>query len=240
MDGTTLLPYLPFLLGGVGVTLQITFMAIALMVPVAFILAAGRMSSHAAPRWVAGFVIELFRGSSAVVQLFWVFYVLPFFGIRLPPMLSAILVLGINEGSFFCEVVRASLQSIAQGQREAANVLHLPRFYTFFRVMLPQALPVMVPPFGNSLILMLKFSALASLVSVQDLLARAGLIVNSIGRSGAVYGVTLVLYFVLALLLACLIMVLEHFANKWAGRYASDRVFFSKRESTVPAWAFGR
>lgn len=233
--------YLPFLLGGIGVTLQITFMAIALAMPVAFILAFGRMSRWAVARWSAGFVIETFRGTSAVVQLFWAFYVLPFFGINLSPMTAGILVLGLNEGSYFSEVVRASIKSIAVGQREAATALHLPRFYTFRRVILPQALPVMVPPFGNALVLMLKFSALVSLVTIQDLSFRASLIATSLGTSGEIYGIVLVIYFVMALILAAAVMLLERYVNRRAGRdVGSFRSFFSGGHSTIPAWAFGR
>lgn len=235
------LPYLPFLLGGISVTLLITFAAIALAVPVALVLAVGRMSRWALARWCAGFVIEMFRGTSAVVQLFWAFYVLPFFGINLSPIVCGILVLGLNEGSFFSEVVRASLKSIPPGQREAATALHLPRLYVFRQVILPQALPIMVPPFGNALVLMLKFSALVSLVTIQDLTFRAGLITTAIGRSGEVYGIVLVIYFVMALILAGAVMVLEYYVNRAAGREVGAlRSFFSGRQSTIPAWAFRR
>lgn len=237
---TSVIDYLPFLLGGIGVTLEITFAAIALAVPVAFLLAFGRMSRFAVLRWPAGFVIETFRGTSAVVQLFWAFYVLPFFGINLSPMTAGILVLGLNEGSYFSEAVRASLKSIAVGQREAATALHLPRVYTFFQVVLPQALPVMVPPFGNSLVLMLKFTALVSLVTIQDLSFRAGLIATSIGTSGTIYGIVLVIYFALALGLAVLIMLLERVVNRWAGKHVAGEAFFAPKKSTIPAWAFGR
>lgn len=238
--GTSVLDYLPFLIGGIGVTLQITFLAMALAVPVAFLLAFGRMSNWAVLRWPAGFVIETFRGTSAVVQLFWAFYVLPFFGINLSPMTAGILVLGLNEGSYFSEAVRASLKSIAVGQREAATALHLPRLYTFFRVVLPQALPVMIPPFGTSLVLMLKFTALVSLVTIQDLSFRAGLIATSIGTSGTVYSIVLVIYFVMALALAVLVMALERLVNRWAGKDVAGDTLFTSKSSTIPAWAFGR
>src|SRR5690606_6442435 len=185
-------------------------------VPVAFILAFGRMSRLAVLRWPAGFVIETFRGTSAVVQLFWAFYVLPFFGINLSPMTAGIIVLGLNEGAYFSEVVRGSFKSTGEGQREAATALHLPPVYTFFRVVLPQALPVMIPPFGNSLILMLRFTALVSLVTIQDLSFLAGLIATSIGTSGSIYGITLLIYFAMALVLAGLVMMLERVVNRWA------------------------
>ena len=135
-------------------------------------------------RWVSGFVIELFRGTSALVQLFWAFYVLPFFGLELSPLVAGVLVLGLNEGSYFAEVVRPALQSVVGGQRDAAITLHLPRWYRFRRIILPQALPVMIPPFGNALIGMLKFTALVSLVTLQDIAFRASMIRSSLGNSG--------------------------------------------------------
>lgn len=240
-SAASLQDYLPFLLGGVAVTLQITVAAMALAVPVAFVLAAGRMSRLAPARLAAGFVIELFRGTSALVQLFWVFYVLPLFGITLSPVLAGVLVLGLNEGSYFSEVVRASLRSIVAGQREACVALHLPRAYAFFRIVLPQALPVMIPPFGNALILMLKFTALVSLVTVQDLSFRADQIRTALGASGGIYGVVLVIYFAMAVMLAAGVSVLERAANRWAGRPVPRLLpGFGRRASPVPRWAFGR
>jgi polar amino acid transport system permease protein len=239
--GATLVDYLPFLLGGAVVTLKITFVAMALAIPVAFALAGARMSRWAPLRWGAGFVIETFRGSSAIVQLFWAFYVLPLLGIELSPIAAGILVLALNEGSYFSEVVRASLKSILIGQREAALALHLPRAYAFFRIILPQALPIMIPPFGNALVLMLKFTALVSLVTIQDLSFRADLIRTTLGVSGEIYGVVLIMYFAMAMALVALVAVLERAANRWAGRDVPSLFnIFGKRPPIVPRWAFGR
>src|SRR6516225_5625132 len=135
--------YLPFFLGGIPVTLEVTFLAMAVAVPVAVILAIGRRSPHALIRWPAGFVIELFRGSSALVQLFWAFYVLPLFGLTLSPLVCGVVVLGFNGGSYMSEVVRAGLDAVPKGQREAALALGLPPRYRLFRIVLPQALPLM-------------------------------------------------------------------------------------------------
>src|SRR5690242_7536061 len=99
----TVWDYLPFILMGIPMTLEVTVLAMAVAIPVALVLALGRNARSALLRWPAGFVIELFRGSSALVQLFWAFYVLPFFGINLPPLLAGVLVLGLNEGSYFSE-----------------------------------------------------------------------------------------------------------------------------------------
>ena len=229
--------FLPFILGGIPVTLEVTFLAMAVAIPVSVLLALGRRSHLAALRWPAGFVIELFRGSSSLVQLFWAFYVLPFFGINLPALFAGVMVLGINEGSYFSEVVRAGLAAVAPGQREAALTLGFSPAYRFFRIILPQALPLMIPPFGNALVTMLKFTSLVSLVTIQDLSFRANLAATSLGKSAPVYGVIIVVYFILALLLAGGAKLLERLVNRRAGRNIAHAA--SGSASSVPAWAFG-
>ncbi|MBV8535452.1 MAG: ectoine/hydroxyectoine ABC transporter permease subunit EhuC [Alphaproteobacteria bacterium] len=241
----TLWDYLPFFLGGIPVTLEITLLAMAVALPVSVVLALGRSSPHATLRWPAGFVIELFRGSSALVQLFWAFYVLPLFGISLPPLLCGVLVLGLNEGSYMSEVVRAGLDAVPKGQREAAVALGLPPRYRLFRIILPQALPLMVPPFGNELITMLKFTALVSLVTIKDLSFRASLIGDTLGESGPIFGLTIVVYFVLALILGGLMRLLERWVARRAGRHLTtiaaphSTAFASGAPSPIPAWATG-
>jgi polar amino acid transport system permease protein len=235
--------FLPFFLGGVPVTLEVTFLAMAVAVPVAIILAIGRNSAHTLVRWPAGFVIEFFRGSSALVQLFWAFYVLPLFGLTLPPLVCGVVVLGLNEGSYMSEVVRAGLEAVPKGQREAAVALGLPAHYRLFRIILPQALPLMVPPFGNELITMLKFTALVSLVTIQDLSFRASLISDTLGQSGPIFGLTIVVYFALALILGGLVRLLEGAVARRAGRHVTaaphGALLTAGPPSPVPAWALG-
>jgi polar amino acid transport system permease protein len=228
-----------FIWGGVPVTIAVTVLALLLTVPVAFVLALGRMSSWRMISWPAACFVELFRGTSALVQLFWAFYVLPFFGLPLSPLAAGVIVLGLNEGSYFSEVVRAALQSVMAGQRDAVIALHLPRGYRFFRIMLPQALPLMMPPFGNAVITLIKFTSLVSLVTLQDLAFRAGIVRASTGNSAAVYGVTLLTYFCLSLVALVLLGRLEKLVDLWSGRKAVPGVAVARR-SVVPRWAFGR
>ena len=229
--------FLPFLLAGIPVTLELTVIAMALSIPISVVLALGRNSQFGLLRWPAGFVIELFRGSSALVQLFWAFYVLPLFGINLPPIVAGILVLAINEGAYFSEVVRSGLNAVPVGQREAAVVLHLPVRYRFFRIILPQALPVMIPPFGNALVTMLKFTALVSLVTIQELSFRASLVRTSTGDSATVYSFTLATYFIMALILGGAVKLLERRVNRRAGREVKP--LFQQRQTSIPEWALG-
>lgn len=233
----TLGAYLPFLLMGIPVTLEVTLLAMAVAIPVSVVLALGRSSHLALLRWPAGFVIELFRGSSALVQLFWAFYVLPFFGINLPALLAGVLVLGLNEGSYFSEVVRAGLNAVSAGQREAGVTLGFSPAYRFWRITLPQALPIMIPPFGNALVTMLKFTSLVSLVTIQDLSFRANLAATSLGQSGPVFTLIIVIYFILALLLSGGARLLERAVNRRAGR--AVRPILGGAHSSVPDWALG-
>lgn len=230
------IPYIPFLLGGIKVTLLVTLLTILLAVPVAVLLAVARESRIPVFSWPATCVVELFRGSSALVQLFWAFYVLPFFGINLPPLLAGVLVLGLNEGSYFSEVVRAGFRAVPAGQREAAIALHFSPAYRFFRIILPQALPIMIPPFGNALITTLKFTALVSLVTIQELSFRASMIRTTTGDSAFVYGLTLAIYFVLAIILAAGAKLLERHVNRRAGREVAP---LFGRPSRIPEWATG-
>jgi polar amino acid transport system permease protein len=231
-----------FIWGGVPVTIGVTVLALLLAVPLAFILALGRMSSWRIISWPAACFVEIFRGTSAIVQLFWAFYVLPFFGLPLSPLAAGVIVLGLNEGSYFSEVVRAALQLVMAGQRDAVVALHLPRGYRFFRIMLPQALPLMMPPFGNAVITLIKFTSLVSLVTLQDISFRAGIVRASTGNSAAVYGVALMTYFCLSLVAFFLLGRLEKFVDHWSGRKVvpGGAGAVMARRSVVPRWAFGR
>ncbi len=233
-DPNTLWDFLPYLAAGIPVTLSITFVAMAFAIPVAFLLALGRMSDQAALRWAAGFVIELFRGSSAIVQLFWVFYVLPFMGIDLPALVAAVFVLSVNSGAFLSEVVRAGLVAVPVGQYEASLTLGFSKPYRFFRIILPQALPLMIPPFGNALVTMLKFTALVSLVTIQDLAYRASLVGGVLGESGLVFGIVIVVYFSISLVLGGGARLLERVVNRRAGRIAT-----ADNQHRIPDWALG-
>ncbi len=190
----------------------------------------------------ASFFVEIFRGTSALVQLFWAFYVLPIFGLSLTPLTAGVLVLGLNEASYFSEVVRSALQSVVAGQRDAVVALHFPRSYRFFRIMLPQALPLMMPPFGNTVLTTIKFTSLVSLVTLQDISFRAGMIRSSTGDSTAVYGLTLLIYFCLSLSAVAVVKQLERWVAARAGNTVTTTGIkgLFVRPAVVPSWAFKR
>jgi polar amino acid transport system permease protein len=239
----TLGDYLPLLLQGIPITLELTLASTVVLVAAGFVFGLGRGSRNRLIRWPAGFVVEVLRGSSAIAQLFWAFYVLPYFGVELSPLAAGIAVLGLNGGAYFSEVVRAAFASVPKGQTEAAIALNLSAWFRLRRIILPQALPIMVPPFGNALIDMLKFTALLSLVTIQELAYRADAIRSVLEDAGPVYSLTLLIYFAMALALSALVQWLEVAVNRWAGRSTrTGRKAGPQERSTsgVPRWAFGR
>lgn len=201
--------YIPFLLEGLWVTLGVFIAGLAVAFATAFTFGLTRSYAPKGVRWLATGIVEFFRGTSALVQLFWAFYVLPFFGLTLPPYLVGILVLGLNQGSYGSEIVRGSIAAVPKGQLDAARALRMPPMSRLRRVVLPQALPIMIPPFGNMAISMLKFTSLLSAVTVQDLTSRAQTTRTDIGESALVFGSILIVYFSLSLILSTITRLIE-------------------------------
>lgn len=198
------------LLEGLAVTLQITIGAAALAVPMALAAGLGKMSASRAVRAVSTVYVEVFRGTSALVQLFWFYYVLPtMFGIKLPALLVAIVVLAANAGAYGAEVVRGAIAAVPAGQREAALALNFTRAQIMRRVVLPQAFSAMLPPAGNLLIELLKNTALVSLITITDLTFRGQLLRSDTLRTTDVFVAMLLMYFAVALLITGGIRLLE-------------------------------
>ncbi|MGE4341023.1 MAG: ectoine/hydroxyectoine ABC transporter permease subunit EhuC [Pigmentiphaga sp.] len=193
------LALLPPLADGLWVTLQVFGGALVLAIPLAVVAGLARMSRWRLVTWPAVAYIEVFRGTSALVQLFWFYYVLPLFGLTLPAMLAGILVLALNSGAYGAEVVRGAVQAVPAGQREAAVALNLTPMQTLRRIVLPQALPAMLPPAGNLFIELLKNTALVSLITIADLTFRAQLLRADTLRTMEIFSVVLLMYFAVAL-----------------------------------------
>ncbi|HCX64514.1 MAG TPA: hypothetical protein DHN33_04820 [Eubacteriaceae bacterium] len=137
------------LLRGLGVTVQLTVAGMILGFILSFIAGLGRLSKLRILRVVSGVYVEVIRGTSLLVQLFWIYFALPIFGIRLTAMMAGILALGVNFGAYGSEVVRSSVLSVPKGQTEAAIALNMTPFQRRWRVIMPQAVMSMLPAFGN-------------------------------------------------------------------------------------------
>lgn len=195
-------PFLPLLLRGLVVTVELTVAGMVLALVVAFVAGLSRMSHRRVVRWPAAIFIEVVRGTSMVVQLFWLFFALPFFGIQLMPFAAGVLALGLNEGAYAAEIVRGSINSLPRGQHEAATALSMSPYQRMRRVILPQAIPIMIPSFGNIMIDLLKNTSLVSLVTVTDLTFAAQEVRSTTGATTAVFLTILVLYFVVSMVLS--------------------------------------
>jgi polar amino acid transport system permease protein len=200
---------LPPLMSGVAVTLQIAGAATVLAIALSFGIALARLARHPLVRWPARVYITVLRGTSALVQLFWVYFALPLIGIDIGPMTAAIAVLAMNTSAYGAEVVRGAVQAVPRAQWEAATALGFSRRQTLWRIVLPQALPASLPPLGNLVIELLKNTALVSLVTLSDLTFEARVLRDDTLRTGEIFGFVLLLYFAIALCITAMVRALE-------------------------------
>jgi polar amino acid transport system permease protein len=190
------------ILPGLGITIKVTLASAVLALLCASVAGLALLSKSRAIRWPARVYVEIFRGTSAVVQLFWLFFVLPHFGIRLTPFEASVLGLGLNAGAYGAEIVRAGIQSVPSGQIEAGWALGLSKRQRMRLIVLPQAARTMLPPFGNMAIELLKLSSIVSLVTIGDLTFRAHSLNQTTLQTIPIFAVVLILYLLLSLTIA--------------------------------------
>ncbi|MER8843163.1 ectoine/hydroxyectoine ABC transporter permease subunit EhuC [Mesorhizobium sp. M0913] len=201
--------YLNLILQGAMVTVQLTVMGAALALVMAFVAGLGRLSRFGAIRWLATTYIEFFRGTSGFVQLFFAYFVLPLVGVTLTPLQAGVLALGLNVGAYGAEVVRGAILSIGREQYEACTALNLGRWQGMRHVILPQALLIMLPTFGNNAIELLKATSVVSLISLSDLTFQAQVVRSQTGSTLMPFTTILVIYFILALIISWGVRTLE-------------------------------
>ncbi|MFD3947215.1 ectoine/hydroxyectoine ABC transporter permease subunit EhuC [Streptomyces sp. NPDC058579] len=199
-----------WVLPGIWITLQLLIASTALAAVVAFAVGTARTHRSRAVRFLAGLYTEVFRGTSALILMFWLFFVLPpLVGWQLVPMWAAILALGLSYGAYGAEIVRGALNAVPDAQREAGVALSLTPWQRLRLVLLPQAVPEMIPSFCNLLVELLKGTALVSLLGVGDVSFAAYLVRLATQESGGIYTVTLLVYFVIALAITRSMKALE-------------------------------
>lgn len=180
------------------ITAQQTLLSIILAVTLAFIAGIMRLSKSKPIYWTAGIYIEIFRGTSLLVQLYWIFFVLPLLGVTLEKFTAGFVAVGMNLGAYGAELVRGGIQGVPQGQYEAALALNLSPAQRMRRIILPQALLNMIPPWGTLLIELLKGTALVALISVADLMFEAKQINGVTWKSIEAFGSALIIYYLMA------------------------------------------
>ena len=174
-DAEFVAEWAPYILGGSGITVLVCLLSIALAVVLAIFGALGRVSRNSVAYAVSSFYVSLVRGTPLLVQIYIIYFALP----TISPMLildaipAGILALGFNYGAYMTEIFRAGIQAVPRGQREAAQALGMPEGRIFRRIVLPQAVRIVTPAIGNEFIVMIKDSALVSIIGVQELLWRS-------------------------------------------------------------------
>ncbi len=190
--------YWPRLLSGTGITIVQFFLAAFLGVAISLAMGLLKLSGNRLLRGAAITYIEIFRGTSLLVQLYWIFFVLPLFGLSIEKFTAGYIAVGMNIGAYGAELVRGGILSVRKGQWEAALAINMSPAKRMWRIILPQALVNMLPPWGNLMIELLKATALVSLISVADLMFEAKQINGSTFLSAQVFGAALIIYYVLA------------------------------------------
>lgn len=169
---------LPVLLQGMVVTVQATILGSLVAMAIGMVFAIARRSPN---RWAArpvGFLVEFIRGTPLLVQLYFLFYVLPDIGILLPPLTAGVIALGLHYGTYTSEVYRAGIDNISRGQWEAAKAVNLTPTQTWVHVIIPQAVRPMIPALANYFIAMFKETPLLSAITVVELMNQARSVAN--------------------------------------------------------------
>src|SRR5690625_827245 len=193
---------LSYLSQGLGTTISIFLTATAISFAIAFVAGLSRLSGNILIRGFTAFYVEIFRGTSLIVQLFWLYYAVPMlFNINLGSnWWVGVIAIALNYGAYMSEVVRTSVLSVDKGQTEAGIALNLTRYQRMKEVILPQAFRLMLPEFGNYSIQILKGTALVSLIGLTDILYFGDIYRSTnLSEGPLAYLMVLIMYFIIAL-----------------------------------------
>ncbi|MEU6194907.1 ectoine/hydroxyectoine ABC transporter permease subunit EhuC [Streptomyces sp. NPDC047061] len=197
-------------LGGAWTTIQLLVLGGLLMTAVALVVGVARTDRHWIVRFLAGLYTEVFRGTSALVMIFWVFFVLPVaLGWQLVPLWAGTLALGLTYGAYGAEIVRGALGAVDPAQREGGIALGFTPWHRLRLILLPQAVTEMIPSYCNLLVELLKGTALVSVTGMGDLAFSGNLVRLALQESAHIYTYLLVVYFVIAFVITRLMRGLE-------------------------------
>jgi polar amino acid transport system permease protein len=216
--------YGPVFLRGLMITIALTGIVIVVAGVAAIPIAMARLSGWRVIRWPADFYVEFVRATPLILQLIYIYYVLPSIGVRLDPFAAAIIGLSINYSAYMSEVYRGGIQAVSRGQIEAATALGIGYFVMFRKIILPQAFRIVLPALGNYLIALFKDTALASVVTVQELMFSGQIIAARNYQYFTVYTVTAILYFAVSYPSALLVRRIERWsARGWIAAQPADK-----------------
>jgi polar amino acid transport system permease protein len=203
--------FLPILLQGVGLTIVVTIGSLILSTILGLVWALLRVSGVRALAALSAGLINLIRGIPIIVLLFYLYFVMPDFGIALTALQAAILGLGLAYSAYQAENFRAGIEAIDKGQIEAAQAIGMGWWLTMRRVILPQAVRIVLPPYGNIMIMLLKDSSQASTITVAELALQGKLIASSTFKNTSVFTLVALMYLTMSI---PLILLVRHFEKK--------------------------
>jgi polar amino acid transport system permease protein len=203
--------FLPILMSGVALTIIVTLGSLVLSTMLGLVWALMRVSGIGVLSGVSAGVINVIRGIPIIVLLFYLYFVMPEFGLTLTALQAAILGLGIAYSAYQAENFRAGIEAIDKGQIEAAQAIGMSWWQTMRRVVLPQAVRIVLPPYGNVMIMMLKDSSQASTITVAELALQGKLIASSTFKNTSVFTLVALMYLTMSI---PLILLVRHFEKR--------------------------
>ena len=204
-----IITFLPPLLQGAWLTIVVSVLAFALAMVVGLIVGIARMARFAPLRILAAIYIQIIRGTPLLLQLFFIYYVLPFNGIVLTPFVSAIIGLTMNYAAYMAEIFRSGIQAIGKGQWEAGAATGMSRRLLMRRIILPQAMRIIIPSLGNNFVSIFKDSALVSIITMRDLMFTGQLLASATFKHFEIYAMVAVIYLAISYPAAMLVEWIE-------------------------------
>ena len=208
----------PALLEGLKITVELTFIVIAISLVLGIFVALGRLSKHRLLRIVVGFYVDFMRATPLLLQLIYIYFVLPTLGIRLDPFVAGVLGLSLNYSAYLSEVYRSGIQAIPRGQLDAAAALGMSPSLTMRRIILPQAIRIVIPTLGNYFVALFKDTSLVSFLTLQELLFSGQIIISRTYDYFTIYTMVLLLYFLVGYPALVLVRYLEKRTKSGYGR----------------------
>jgi polar amino acid transport system permease protein len=203
--------FLPILMSGVALTIIVTLGSLVLSTMLGLVWALMRVSGISFLTGLSAGVINVIRGIPIIVLLFYLYFVMPEFGLTMTALQAAILGLGIAYSAYQAENFRAGIEAIDKGQIEAAQAIGMSWWLTMRRVVLPQAVRIVLPPYGNVMIMMLKDSSQASTITVAELALQGKLIASSTFKNTSVFTLVALMYLTMSI---PLILLVRHFEKR--------------------------
>ena len=205
---------LPRMWEAAGLTAYATFASFLVAIVLGLILMLLKTSRRRWISWPATELIEFIRATPLLVQIFFLFFVLPEFGITLPPLVTGILAIGLYNSALCAEVYRAGIEAVPRGQWEAAIALNLTPYRTFKDVIIPQSLPPIVPALGNYLIAIFKETPLLSFVAVAEIMQVSKLIGSEFYRFTEAITIAGIFFLVMSLVAAAMVRAVERYVKR--------------------------